>query len=139
MIELAVRDLVAANGTVIQYGAKIYPLRLPQTATYPNIVYTRIAGNHLTHLTAPSGLCQATIQLDFRARDYDIAKYLADAVRITFNGYRNITGDLNSGFKIQGAHLIGDSELDESPYAADDLPIFRVQHDYHVWYEEYPP
>jgi hypothetical protein len=137
LIELAVRQLVLAHPAVVQAGAKVYPLRVPQDGTYPNVVFTRVSAVHHTSLTAPSGLVQARIQLDFRARDYDTAKLLASAVSapLAGGGIQGYAGQV-LGYTIQGMHLVGDQETDESPYAADDLPVFRIQHDYHVWYGE---
>jgi len=108
-------------------GSRIYPLKLPQAATYPAITYQRVSGDRIRSLDGPSGLADPRIQLDLWDKTYSGVKALADTVRGALDGFRGLMGTDNIG----GVLLLSDSDFYEQ-----GVEVFRVIQDYSIWHKE---
>jgi len=73
---------------------RIYGSRMPQSPTYPNIVYSRISADRDRTVEGANGIERARIQLDCRARTYGEAKDLAAAVIDSIEDYSGLMGTI---------------------------------------------
>lgn len=86
-IEEDARAVLIADGTVAALiAARVYPMRLPQPATLPAVVYMRISGPRDISLSGASGSGRARIRYNCWAETYDGAKELLVAVRDAIDG-----------------------------------------------------
>lgn len=112
---------------------RVYGLRAPQNATAPFIIFQRVDSTPWRAINGPDGITQATLQIDFYARDYYTAKELAGDCAAILDGFRgtvNITSDSPSeSIRIAGISLQNDIDiLDQT-----DAPLlFRVSATYLV-------
>ncbi len=74
-------------GVGAEAGNRIYPILLPQRPIYPAIVYHRVSGPRLHHLTGSSGRAMPRIQINCWAETLVAAQALADAVRASLDGF----------------------------------------------------
>jgi len=133
MIETALRYILINDATVKAITTRCYPVALPQSPTYPLILYTKITGMRDHHLQGPSGHAHPRFQIEAWAQKasgydaYSVAKSLADAIRGALDGYSGTA----AGTKI-GSCLI-ESEQDDYQ---KEIEVYRVIQDYFIWHEE---
>ena len=127
MIEAAIRSILINDATVKAITTRCYPVALPQSPTYPLILYTKITGMRDHHLQGPSGHAHPRFQIEAWAKTYTEAKTLADAIREALDGYSGTA----AGTKI-GSCLI-ESERDDYQ---NEIDVHRVIQDYFTWHEE---
>jgi hypothetical protein len=70
---------VAAIAALV--STRVYPLRLPQDASLPAVVYQRISGERVRSHDGPSGLGRGRFQISSWDDDYAGAKSLAEQIR----------------------------------------------------------
>jgi hypothetical protein len=76
------RAYVLADATVSGLVAsRMYPVRLPQKATMPALVYTQISGLRHGHLRGPASAAEPRYQVDAWALTFSEAHQLGKAVR----------------------------------------------------------
>lgn len=68
-------------------SGRIFPLRLPQKAEMPAIVYQQISGVRFAHLRGAEALARPRFQVDCWARTHDGAVALGAFVRQRLNGF----------------------------------------------------
>jgi hypothetical protein len=126
MIEEALVALLEGAAAVTDIaGERIYPVRLPRGATLPAVTYFLVSGPRDQTQQGPSGLVPARIQVSCWAEGYDAMKSLADAIRLTLDGYRGTT----EGVRIGGIELINSQDLFEpEPEIYQRALDFRVKH-----------
>lgn len=110
--------------------ARIWPVRLPQGTREqitPAITFQRVAGIPEYHSRGLAGLVMVRLQVDCWASSYQVAKALADAVRVAVDGFR---GAMDAEV-VQGVFLRGDRDLYESA-----VDVHRVNMDFEIWVEE---
>lgn len=61
-------------------STRIYPIKVPQSPTYPFVVYQRLSNIHINSLSGSSGLNQSRYQFDIYAATYASANSIADEV-----------------------------------------------------------
>ena len=127
MIEAAIRSILINDATVKAITTRCYPVALPQSPTYPLILYTKITGMRDHHLQGPSGHAHPRFQIEAWAKTYTEAKTLADAIREALDGYSGTA----AGTKL-GSCLI-ESERDDYQ---NEIDVHRVIQDYFTWHEE---
>ena len=127
MIESAIRYILVNDDTVKDITTRCYPVTIPQSPTYPLILYTKITGMRDHHLRGPSGHAHPRFQIEAWAKTYTEAKTLADAIREALDGYSGTA----VGTKI-GSCLI-ESERDDYQ---NEIDVHRVIQDYFTWHEE---
>ena len=127
MIETAIRSILINDATVKDITTRCYPVTIPQSPTYPLILYTKITGMRDHHLQGPNGRAHPRMQIESWAKTYTEAKTLAGAIREALDGYSGTA----SGTVI-GSCLI-DSERDDYQ---KEIEVYRVMQDYFIWHEE---
>lgn len=101
-------------------SGRIYPVILPQGATFPAITYNRVAVSRVHALTGYTGLESAIVQIDCWAETYAAAKELARKARLAMQGAETFN-----------ARPEGDRDLFE-----DEAEIYRISSDFECWNEE---
>lgn len=136
-IRVGLRALLLANAAISPAvgASRVYPLVLPQGTTATSIVYSRISGIGDHHSTGPSGLARPRFQVDCWATTHNAAAALALLVKECLDGYQgSVQWDDNSpgnAIEIQGIFFDSERENYDS-----EAKLYRVSHDYFVWYEE---
>lgn len=102
---------------------RIYPLRAPDAAVMPYIVYRRVSSNHVASHSGNSGLSNPRFQLDCYAEDYLQAKQLAEQCVSALHGHK--------GGNIQAAFVEDENDLIET-----DTNYYRVAVDVKLWHTE---
>lgn len=67
---------------------RIFPVAVVQGTALPRLTYRRISGSNGYDLQGPDGLRTVTTEVRCWARDYPVARTLADHVRRIMDGYR---------------------------------------------------
>jgi len=127
MIESALRSILITDDTVKAITTRCYPIAIPQSPTYPLILYTRITGMRDHVLQGPSGAAHPRFQVEAWAETYTVAKSLASAIRVALDGYSGTVLGV-----VIGSILI-DSERD---IYESEIKIYRVISDWYIWHKE---
>ena len=127
MIETAIRYILINDATVKAITTRCYPVTIPQSPTYPLILYTKITGMRDHHLRGPSGHAHPRFQVEAWSKTYTEAKTLADAIREALDGYAGTV----SGTIIRSCLI--ESERDDYQKAVE---VYRELQDYFIWHEE---
>lgn len=93
---------------------RVYPVRAPQNATYPHIIYTRISGNQMNGLKGYLTVENPAIQVDTYSTAYSQAKTLSGNIHTVIDGTTTFRGV-----------LISDNDIFE-----DDVKKYRVSQDF---------
>ncbi len=129
MIESAVRTFILADSTITTLiSTRLYSVKMPQSPTFPLIVYTKISGFR-EHDMDGSTIAAPRIQYDSWAQTYAGAKALADALRERLDSYAGPVG--SPAETVHFAYL-----LNERDFYDDDLQVFRVSMDFEIWHNE---
>lgn len=129
----AVRSLLAGDaGIRAQVVDRVYPLRAPQGAARPYIVYGRSEGGHEHHLMGASGLAIGGVEVTAYCDDYDQAAALGESMRDALDGFRGRVAIGNDVVNIRMLNLINDDDGMDPPQDSSDEPIYWVSHDYRV-------
>jgi Protein of unknown function (DUF3168) len=121
-------QLLATPAVQALVGTRIYPMRAPQSPTYPLVIYQQISGDHLEGHQGSAGAVKARFQYGSVATDYSKAHQVAEAVRSALQGWRD------PAIGIQGTTLV--TELD---FEDENLGLYRVLADYFIWGTEPVP
>lgn len=129
-VESVIYDRLAADATLAALvGNRIYPIRAPQEAVLPLVVYQRIGGATVNGSTAVSGTSNPQFQIDCISGTYGDAKRVADAVRSSLNKWfsSGTTPELNLALQ---------DERDDytPPIDQSEEGVFRVMQDYSIWH-----
>ena len=127
MIEQAIRYILVNDTTVKAITTRCYPVTIPQSPTYPLILYTKISGDRIHHLSGPAGHAHPRFQIDSWAETYTGAKTLAGAIRNALDGYSGTA----AGTVITSCLI--DSERDTYE---NEIKIHRVIQDYFIRHTE---
>lgn len=127
MIETAIRYILVNDTTVKAITTRCYPVNIPQTPTYPLILYTQISGHRDHTLRGASGHAHPRFQIEAWAETYTGAKTLADAIRIALDDYIGTA----SGTKIWSCLIDSERDIYEP-----EIEVYRKVQDYLIWYEE---
>lgn len=123
MIESSIRSILIADATVKTITTRCYPVTIPQSPTYPLILYTRISGVRDHHFHGPSGIVRTRMQIEAWAETYSGAKTLAAAIRGALDGY--------TGTSIGSCLLDNERDIYEP-----ELNVYRVVYDFQILDEE---
>jgi len=127
MIEAAIRSILINDDTVKDITTRCYPVTIPQSPTYPLILYTKITGTRDHHLQGPSGHAHPRFQIEAWSKTYTEAKTLADAIREALDGYSGTA----AGTKIGSCLIESEQDIYES-----EIEVYRVTSDWFIWHEE---
>lgn len=114
---------------------KVYALRAPKDAPGPFIIFQRVDSSRFRSINNPSGVAQATIQIDCYAREYYAAKEMGLTMENLLDGYMGVVyygDDSPSEFvDIAGISLQGDADiLDDT----DEPFLYRSTNSYLITY-----
>lgn len=141
-IEQALYALLAGDATLVAIiGTRIYPLRAPQNATYPLLVYQQIASQKVHSMQGGSGLDFSLFQFTFWGSDYLVTKQAAEALRVLLQGYRGtVTVPAVGTVEIEGAFVEATRDAWDDSGAPDsgESPMFGAQVDYQINFLEEP-
>jgi len=127
MIESALHYILVNDTTVKAITTRCYPVTIPQSPTYPLILYTKISGDRDHALRGASGHAHPRFQVEAWAKTYTAAKTLADAIRNALDDY---TGTA-AGTVIHSCLIEGEHDTYES-----EIKVYRIMQDYMIWHEE---
>lgn len=132
-IKEALRAFLIADNTISSLiSSRVYQGTLPQDATLPAILLTRIAAPGDYNASGSTSMKRATYQVDCWADGRDGADDLADAVNNLINGYRGAMGDVT-------VHGIFRQDQDDSQLIAAKSAQhsrYRVRLDFDIYYTE---
>jgi hypothetical protein len=119
-------------GITALVSTRVYGNRIPQGATLPCIVITRISTPRiLTHDTVGSaGTASPRFQIDAWGDLDGTVKPITDAVRAALNGFKGAMGSGNT-VNVQVAYVD-----EERPQYDGETNLWRSQSDYIIWHEE---
>lgn len=104
---------------------------VPQQETRPWITYQRIATDHKNILAGDTAMSDAIMQLNCVANDYDVARDLAELVRLRMR--RTAWPGTTSGtVTIQGVRQIDDDDFIEPPQDDSEFGIYMVRQDFGI-------
>lgn len=63
-------------------SSRIYPIKAPQSPTYPMVVYKRISNNELNDLSGSSGIGNSRFQFSVYAETYSALVGVADQINL---------------------------------------------------------
>lgn len=125
-----VAELKAHAGLAALIGTRIYPLKLPQSATFPAVTYQRISGPRVSCMGGDS-LAHPRFQFDCWATGYLDALDVAAQVRAAL---QRTSGTIGSGSNTaSGVAIYLINEIDDYE---PDTEYYRVTLDFIVWHEE---
>ena len=129
-IETALRtELINDTDISAHVGMRVYPVTMTQGFTLPCISYQRISSVRMHTLSGPNGRVDASFQVDFYSELYSTVRDLADKTRQVLDGFKGSLGGTEDN--VGGIHLVSDRDLWQ-----DDTEVYRVTHDYDVFYFE---
>jgi hypothetical protein len=127
MIETAIRYILLNDTTVKAITTRCHPVTIPQTPTYPLILYTQISGHRDHTLRGASGHVHPRFQVEAWDETYTGAKTLADAIRNVLDDYIGTA----SGTVIKSCLIDSERDIYEP-----EIEVYRKVQDYLIWYEE---
>jgi len=131
-IRKALRSFLLADAAIVAVVVdRVYALRIPQGVKASSIVVTRVSGPGDYHLSGPSGLINARIQIDAWAITADAAATLANLVKDRIDGYR---GTMGTGGNIITVHGVFVADLRED--YDDEAELYRSGRDFFVHHLE---
>jgi len=126
--------LATAGGAVANLvGARIYPIRAPQDAAMPYILFQRISGLHEHSHDGISGLAEARFQITSVATTYLAAGALAEAVRLAIDGQGPVTW---STVIVCSVFLENDSDEPYEVIPGSEAGYVGVRQDWQIAYQE---
>jgi hypothetical protein len=123
MIESALRSILINDATVKAITTRCYPVTIPQSPTYPLILYTKISGDRDHALRGASGHAHPRFQIEAWAETYTGAKTLADAIRNALDDYSGTA----AGTVIHSCLIESERDTYES-----EIEIYRIMQDYMI-------
>lgn len=125
--EALVSRLSAVSAVTALVGSRIYPVRAPEGAARPFLVFQRVAATRETAFGADPGLARARMQVTAWADRYATAKAVATAVRQALQRYR---GTL-LGVEVLDVFVELDQDVPD-----DEVQLFGVLTDFSVIHRE---
>ena len=124
-------ELAAYAGLATLVSTRIYPMRLPEGATLPGVVYYRMSGGRETEFSGATGLAHPVFRVQVWADDYKEAHTVATQVRKALDGNTSQWGGA-SGVWASGL-LTNDVDLMDPDL---ETPAYGVAMDFEVWHWE---
>jgi len=116
---------------------RIYHLRAPQNTPAPFVVYQRVNSERWRHINGPTGMVQATVQVDIYAENSYTARDLAQLIEGELDGFQGTiaygTDSPQATLRIGGISCINDFDLIDQ---TDEPFLYRVSADYLITYEQ---
>lgn len=116
--EAVLQALVDAQGVTVLVGRRIYPVQLPEKATFPAVVVTGVSQvPESTFTSTPADeISGSRVQVDVYAKQYDDAHQIAEAIE-----------------DVLCAPPIGGIKLDSRELFETNTRLARVNVDFSIW------
>lgn len=130
VVEEAVKArLGAVSGVTSLISTRVYPVKLPQSATLPAVTYQRVSTIRENAMAADPGVARTRLQVTCAADSYSGLKAVTEAVRAALQRYRGTVGGVVvlDVFLDNETDLFGEEENDAGVYltAQDFIVIHR--------------
>lgn len=127
-VESGINTLLLTNAEVTALVAdRVYPVRMPEGAQMPALVYTSISSVPVVGISGQNKLTKKRLQVDCYGSTYPDVKHLEQAVNNALINYQG-TPDANST-SIESIQQLLSIDLYE-----DDAKLYRVNLDFEVWF-----
>lgn len=123
-IETAIAKLMTAN------SLNVYPVRIPQNATYPAATYFKVSSRREPGNISDPGLVSCRLQFDIYAATYSECKTFAGTIQGLIQNFQGVMGGAG-GCLIDSVEYV--NEMDEYEEAIEK---YRCIAEYEVWYVE---
>lgn len=133
-IEADMRTFLLGDGTLAGLiSARLYPVILPQSPTFPAVSYQWISGTRYVTNDGPSQLSSPRLQFDCWSLSYTTTRAVSEALRKRLNGFKGLAGGSPPMTRIQGAFFESEREFYEP-----ETKLYRHSADYFLNYSEQP-
>lgn len=122
--------LAAVAGVTALVVSRVYPVKLPQSATLPALTYQRISTARENAMGADPGIARTRLQVTTAATSYSGAKAVTEAVRAALQRYSGTS----AGVVVLDVFL--DNETDLFSEEEDEAGVFLVAQDFIVIHRE---
>jgi len=132
--ESILAHLKAQSGITALVSTRVYGMLIPQNATLPCIVVTKISTPRIvTHQTsgATGDLISPRYQFDAWAETHSSAKAITEALRGVMNGKTGTVGSGGTTTTIRAAIA-----NEEAPTWEAEAELYRSRSEYIIWMEE---
>lgn len=111
--------LVAVAGVTALVSSRVYPVKLPQSATLPAVTYQRISTVREGAMGADSDIVRVRVQVTSWADSYSGVKSLSEAVRAALQRYSGTSAavDVRDCFLDSELDLYGEDESEAGVHA----------------------
>lgn len=124
------KALIADLTNQIGVGTRIYPLKIPQGAIFPCVVFNTVTNPRHHAFQADATLTSPRIRFIVYGQTYTSAKTVADSLIARL---KNKTGTLGSGTNtVTGVAILTESQ---SEYYDDDMERFAISVDFRIHHE----
>lgn len=127
-VEVALRTHLLASPITRLVSQRIYPLLLPQGATFPAITFQRISSVRDRTYDAPIYLVTARVQFSCWAETWNDCRALAEDLRMILNGFRGIM----AGIPVPSIRILNELDLHDP-----ETDLYHMACDYEVVAEEH--
>lgn len=124
-IEEALKDILRNDAGVSAITTRCFPVKIPQSPTFPLITYTLITDVPENVIDATAKLINARFQIEAWADTYSGSKALAKAIDTALAGYSGTKGTVRVGSILR---LTGRDWYEEA------VDCYRTIQDFSVWY-----
>lgn len=127
-VEVALRSYLLGTALTRLIGQRLYPLLLPQHATFPAVTFQRISSVRERTYSAPVYLVTARVQLSCWAEDWNDCREIAEELRLVLNGFR---GSM-AGKPVGSVRLLNEIDLHDP-----ETDLYHMACDYEIVAEEH--
>ena len=118
---------------VLPGGGDVYGGIAPANQRSPFITFQRVFGTKIRAINGPSGLAQATYQIDVYSDDYAESRSLAKAVRIILDGFSGTVTIGADSIRIGGCSMTNERDFTEDK---PNPKLYRASVDYLFTFDE---
>jgi len=124
------RYLSTYPGLTVLIEDRIYPLTRPQKVKVPAVTYQKISGQRLHTFANDPGMATPRFQFSCFAETYDIAKQIAEQVRLALQNFSGTMGG------VEGVYVGAVNIEDEVDLYEEGADVNRVDVEFIIWHEE---
>lgn len=140
MIESGLFDFLSRSANVTAIcGRRLYPIKAPQNAALPFVLYIRRETDYIVVQSGILTLTKAQIDVSCYAALYGTVKKLVDAIKKADGGFagKSLTGYQGKmgTHDVRGVFIAGESDDFIQPQHADDVGVYVVNLILTIWFE----
>lgn len=124
--------LVGTTSVTSLVGTRIYPVLAPASAALPFATWRRTGIEREQTLASPMGVPRVTVDFSIYGSTYEQARDVADAFRVTLDGYGGTVGTV----EVKQVSLENESDDFVQLNGADIPPVYSVTQTYDIWWKE---